>query len=279
MDEPRQVSREDAARWGMEAVTIAKRGWYDAPSGRRVELAEDVAEALRGTRSYSPRDGVGLYEGAAKSTRIEVKRESTLAAAQRLVREGYDVAALNFASARNPGGGFLSGARAQEESLCRASALYVCLEGQAMYEYHARHTDALYASWMIYSPEVPVFRSDDGPLLEEPWRCAFLTAAAPNAKVLFAKGRAREAEVREALFERAERVCALAAACGHNALVLGAWGCGAFGCDGDTVAEAFEAALEKSARGAFERVLFAILDTTPTSRFAGPFEARFGGRA
>ena len=50
----------------------------------------------------------------------------------------------------------LSGARAQEESLCRASALYLCLDGQPMYDWHATHRDPLYANWSLYSPDVPI---------------------------------------------------------------------------------------------------------------------------
>ena len=87
---------------------------------------------------------------------------TTLEVARGLADEGHRVAALNFASARNPGGGFLTGARAQEESLARASGLYAMLLDDPMYDHHRSRKDPLYTAWVIYSPDVPVFRLDEG---------------------------------------------------------------------------------------------------------------------
>jgi uncharacterized protein (TIGR02452 family) len=270
MDDPHSISRASAARLGVEAVAIAKQGRYTAPTGTRVEIGALVSAAVEGTRSFPPdapvpRPGPGRHE-----TRIEVRRESTLSAASRLLAEGHDVVALNFASARHPGGGFLSGARAQEESLCRSSALYACLEGNPMYEWHARRPDPLYGSWVVHSPKVPVFRDDEGLLLKVPWCCSFITSPAPMAKELKRQAPERLAEIEPALAERIARVLAVAA--GHDAVVLGAWGCGAFGCDPVMVAGLFAKALSGPFRDVFARVLFAILDTTPERRFVGPFE-------
>src|SRR5205823_13858109 len=118
---------------------------------------------------------------AGRETRFEATNETTLAAARRLAAEGHRVVALNFASARHPGGGFLGGARAQEESLCRASGLFACIDGNEMYRHHAPMPGGMYTNYAIYSPGVPVFRTDDGGLLDEPHPCAFVTAPAGNA--------------------------------------------------------------------------------------------------
>lgn len=275
MKDPREIGRDVAAKQGAEAVAISERGWYVAPSGATVQIGEAVARARAGTRSHPPDVAIARPRPGSRAGRVSVVHESTLAAARRLHAAGLVPIALNFASARHPGGGFLSGARAQEESLCRASALYVCLRGQPMYGYHGQLHDALYTSWVIYSPEVPVFRGDDGALLAAPWPCSFVTAPAPNAKALRERAPQRLGEVGPALGERIERVLAVAAAAGHPSVVLGAWGCGAFGGDAEDVARRFAEALAGPFRGVFEAVVFAVLDSSPERRFIGPFERRF----
>ena len=60
-----------------------------------------------------------------------------------------------------------------------------------------------------------------------------------------------------------------------STFILGAWGCGAFGYDASIVAQLFGEALERDYRGVFERVVFAVLDSTPETRFIGPFRERF----
>ena len=98
----------------------------------------------------------------------EVSAETTGAAALRLRGEGGErVLALNFASAKNAGGGFINGAKAQEEDLARASALYPCLIGQrGYYEANRRCGSMIYTDHLIYSPDVPFFRDDGWALLE-----------------------------------------------------------------------------------------------------------------
>jgi len=88
---------------------------------------------------------------------------------------------LNFASATHPGGGFLSGARAQEEYLARSSGLYACIRDNPMYAFHRSRSDPHYTNYAVYSPEVPVFRSDDGSLLDEPYTVGIITSPAVNA--------------------------------------------------------------------------------------------------
>jgi uncharacterized protein (TIGR02452 family) len=181
---------------------------------------------------------------------------------------------LNFASAKNPGGGFQSGARAQEESLARASGLYATLAGDRMYDHHRSRHDPMYTSWVIYSPDVPVFRLDDGELLDEPYLCSFLTSPAVNVGALHNRDR-RCDEIHRVMQERVERVLGVAAMHGHEVLVLGAWGCGVFKNNPRQIAELFRIALTGRFRGAFTQVVFAVLDSSFDQQFIGPFFEAF----
>src|SRR5262249_27222823 len=178
-----------------------------------------------------------------------------------------------FASARHPGGGFLGGARAQEESLCRASGLYPCINRNPMYAHHANLPGGFYTNYAIYSPGVPVIKDDEGELLDEPYLCAFVTAPAVKGGAL--RGDEHRL-VRDEMRERVNKVLAIMAGHGHDAAVLGAWGCGVFKNDPELIADQFAKALRGRFAGAFAKVVFAVLDSSEEKYFIGPFEQRFG---
>jgi uncharacterized protein (TIGR02452 family) len=269
------MKRSHRAGVAEETLAILRSGQYTNPSGRVVNLGKLLRQAKDGTCSYPPEADLRVPAFPDRSTRIEVVNASTLDAARGLADKGHRVAALNFASAKNPGGGFLNGAQAQEESLARASGLYAMLLDDPMYDHHRSQSDPVYTTWVIYSPDVPVFRTEEGRLLDEPYFCSFLTSPAVNAGALRHRDR-RGDEIRRVMQERVERVLAVAALHGHEVLVLGAWGCGVFRNDPGQVAELFRDALAGRFRGAFTRVVFAVLDPSDEGRSVGPFEQVFG---
>ena len=76
------------------------------------------------------------------------------------------------------------------------------------------------------------------------------------------------------LQQRIGRVLSIARAFRYDVLVLGAWGCGAFGNDPRRMA-GFRQALEIDHAGAFAEVVFAIADWSSERRFLGPFRDVF----
>jgi len=254
-------------------VAIADSGRYLNAGGDEVIIGEAVRAAIAGTRHYVPEDVLTLDGSGAGGSAIEVTRESTLQAASRL---GPGAACLVFASAKNPGGGFLGGAQAQEESIARSSALYPCLlAAPEFYAFHHAQRDLRYSDRVIYSPGVPVFRDDKGDLLDQPYTTSFLTAAAPNLGAIMRNQPEHAADVPAVLGQRARRILEVAAAHGHRTVVLGAWGCGVFRNDAVTVANAFAEALQAADR--FDRVVFAIRDGLAGTPVYGAFVQRFGG--
>lgn len=277
------MSMRDVAQ---RTLTILREGGYQSPSGTHVELADEIAAAIAGTRLYTPGQLARLLDAPAsapaggQAIRYEVTSELTQEAARRMtLDEGCDdVLLLNFASAKNPGGGFLTGAKAQEEDLARASALHPCLLAAPAYYERNRACDHLvYTDHMIASPRVPFFRVEAKSLLERPFVATVITAPAPNALAL---ERAWPDELAGLDYEavlrrRAGMVLALAEALGSRQLVLGAWGCGVFRNDPELVADAFGRWLEHPRfAGAFDRVVFAIWGRVEANRSA--FERRFG---
>jgi uncharacterized protein (TIGR02452 family) len=268
---------------GKETVEIVKRGAYRAPSGAEVSIAEAVERAVSGTILYRPKDLERLMADrphGAGEPRIEVTPETTACAARRLVQdEGVQgVVALNFASARNPGGGFLGGAKAQEEDIARRSALYECLLTQrAYYDANRAERSLLYTDHIIHSPEIPFFRDQRLDLIETPFCASIITAPAPNAGAMLPREPDALPRIESTLEARAAKVLAVAADRGHRTLILGAWGCGAFRNDPRVMADIWARWLLHSAfGGAFDRVVFAIYRRGGRDHSHSAFADRFG---
>ncbi|CAB9516082.1 Uncharacterized protein conserved in bacteria (DUF2263) [Seminavis robusta] len=266
------IPRRDARQLGVTAVKAVNAGFYVLPDGSEVMWKDFVDNARKEKVSIKPNDPLPDYfPDQSTKTLVQVTNQTTMQAALQMVQKGEKPLALNFANGYSVGGGFLGGSRAQEECLCRSSALYVTLKGDDMYKHHQRQPGPkVSSSWAILSPNVPVFRTDAGKELSEPWLLSIVTCAAPQAHK--AKN-AKEAE--KLLKQRIRRVLEIAAAYGYTSLVLGAWGCGAFGCDPVRTARDFRESLENEFAGVFTNIVFAITDWSEERMFLGPFRDAF----
>lgn len=272
------MNRADRAQIAQETLAILKQGGYTSPSGQSVDLTRTIQHCLDSTVYFGPDtfDKTSIDSGSARvDSGITVANETTLAGAFRLASSGkYNrIGVLNFASAKRPGGGFLNGSAAQEESLARSSALYASLQQHpAFYSEHRRMKNNGYSDRMIHSPGCPIFRNDDGVLLDSAYVVDFITCAAPNAGAM---GKSRRSQLPAILHRRVGKILALGAFKGCDALLLGAWGCGVFRNDPVLVAATFGEYLMNGGpyAGQFEHVRFSVLDDTVKQSNFAPFAA------
>ena len=154
------MKRSTRMELAKQTVQIVERGSYTSASGRVVPIAEAVRACLDATRFFPPealervRHEVLARPAEGLATTFEVANETTLSGITRVLSDARGpVAALSFASAKNPGGGFLNGSQAQEESLARSSALHASLlRAWEFYERHRASPSLLYSDAMILSP-------------------------------------------------------------------------------------------------------------------------------
>ena len=186
------------------------------------------------------------------------------------------VLVLNFANPVNIGGGVRRGSRAQEEELCRKSSLLISLEsGPALkyYEYNRSLNTFMGSDGVIISPQVEIIRDEGNEFLDDTVVVAVMTCAAP--KINFGLEGMSEEEYEDMFLQRIEGMLSVAASLGYRDLVLGAFGCGAFGNDAKVVSDLFRRALDEFNPTVFRRVDFAVLDRTDSKYNIKEFARNF----
>ena len=257
-----------------ETIKITADGFYEL-DGKRIELPHNDYSAVE---VITPENGAELVKNIVipdgGMCSITVTTEDSFTAASRF--EAPYV--MNFANAHNPGGGFRLGANAQEEALCRCSTLYASINSEKakeMYHYNNTHISSVESDYMLYSPDVCVFRDHHCELLEKPFMAAVITVPAANRRgaALFASNK----KIEEAMTGRIRILLAAAAKHDHKNIVLGAWGCGAFGNKPAEVSGYFRKVLIDEDYGRlFENVCFAIYGSENSKNYMA-FEEAFEG--
>ena len=239
-------------------------------------LIHAVRESIKNTTFYSAENYPPLPERRFKSTAISVVRRRTFDAAISMQRKYLElrIAAHNFASATNPGGGAKYGSRAQEEALCRCSTLYPVLNTEEnwkrYYNVNRAQRNPLHDDTCIYTPEIIICKSDiDRParLPRERWDLVdVVTVAAPNLRERPDNAANPESAepvqiTDEELFalheKRLRHMFTVVAHHGAEIFVTGAFGCGAFKNNPEVVAEAYKKILPEF-DGYFKEIVFAI---------------------
>ena len=269
-----------------ETMKICREGGYRAPSGAWINLPP-TGDVLKASVFYQNPPGVDSIAPAESSVCDAVNRDC-IKAARQLVEEGYRPIMLNMANRHTPGGGVLDGCRAQEESLFRQSNLCVSLY-QYSTDYAALlglpHGNGHYPmdrnTGGIYSGRVTFFRTggrEGDALVEKPFECAVVSVAAINRPELTGDGQLADWAV-TATKSKIRTMLRIGLLHGHDAIVLGAFGCGAFHNPPEHMARLFREVLEETEFARKYRVVrFAVIeDHNSKNRNFAAFDREFNG--
>lgn len=197
---------------------------------------------------------------------------------QAITRSDKTYGVLNFASAYHPGGGFLNGALAQEESLCFGSNLYLTQIRfqKAFYEYHQSIKSKCYSDRMIYSKDVVYIRDERYACLPEPKLADIITSPAVNLGVALSRGEDEETCYR-IMKTRMRKILMLFHEKGNTHIILGAFGCGVFRNDPKRIAQIWkELLIDEDMKSGFHEILFAVYDKSKTQNNIQAFTSVFG---
>ena len=242
-------------------------------------LINAVQMASKATKLYKSNEYPAINKHKEPAHTATLTKHKTFEAAMKIhtTHPDWKIAVLNFASATNPGGGVTKGSKAQEESLCRCSTLYPVLSQDWLWRaYYKKNRDAhdnLHTDDCIYSPKIVICKTDeDYPVRMKEVDWVFvdvISCAAPNLRPKpnnpynsdFGKAVVISSEELYRLHvQRAKHIMHVAASNGGNgadALVLGAFGCGAFMNDPEVVARAYREVLKEYGQY-FKLVEFAV---------------------
>ena len=255
-----------------ETVDINSKRFYEV-DGVRKELPEDLADV----KVITPEEGEHLMLRPDITGDTMCRFSVAAADSFEVARKYANSCVLNFANAHKAGGGFMAGAKAQEEALCRTSTLYASISSETakeMYKYNNTHLSSVESDYMLYSPNVYVFRDEKCNLLPDIVKVSVITVPAPNryGAAMFASGK----KIEETFIRRIRILLLVMAENGVRVPVLGAWGCGAFGNKPDEVSGYFRRVLVDEGYGKmFDEVCFAIYgseDGENISAFRKTFE-------
>ncbi len=240
-------------------------------------LSDSIEKSIEGTKLYIPEDYPEINKSFSENNcKITITKERTFEASKKLhaLYPECRIGVLNFASATRAGGGVTRGSSAQEESLCRCSTLYPCLNTKELsykfYQMHKNKKDLRYTDTCIYTPEIVVIKSDTAfpeTVPQKEWfKVDVLTCAAPNLRLkpynrmnpgCAEPIRISDKELLEIHKKRGLHILNIAVSNNIDVLVLGAFGCGAFQNNPNVVANAYREIIPEYKKY-FREIRFAV---------------------
>ena len=283
--------KELRAKEFRNTVEIVNQGHYATGNGKEFVFPSDD-DMKRNTAFYEHEIHLPEHPHNDEATIVEVQNIDSLYAGVQLKEQGYNTAVLNMASRRNPGGGVTKGAGAQEETLFRRTNLFRSLYQFAPYagkygitpSCHQYPLDRNFGG--VYTPEAICFREREQngyALMDSPVTLSFITVAGMNQPDMTPNGMIADHHV-EGIKNKIRTIFRIGLTHGHDALVLGALGCGAFRNPPRHVARLFHEVMdEPEFKNKYAKIVFAILDDhnahqkhNPEGNFR-PFAEEFDG--
>ena len=266
-------------------IEIVNQGYYTTEDGKRVTFPT-ITRMEHETKFYKNEFRVDNIPTNEEETKIIVRNVDCLEEGVRLCREGYNPAILNMASRRHPGGGVMLGAGAQEESLFRRTNLFRSL--YQFTEYFINHV--WYKKYItpvstgecypldrnfggIYTPGALLFREDEQhgyKLMESPECLSFISVAGMNRPKIKDATHIAD-DLIEGTKNKMRTILRIGLRHGHDSLVLGALGCGAYRNPPSHIAKLFHEVFEEPEfKNKYRLISFAILDDHNTHQAQNP---------
>lgn len=216
-----------------------------------ISLAHSVKTSVDNQQIHYDATVIDYPHSRHKNGKITVTSRKTMEAAA--AHKGMHVAVLNFASPFSPGGGVHIATLTQEECLCRETTLWPCISVErCIDDFYGRHEQSA-SNWlgnadMIYTPDVKVFKSPHKipELMDESdwYDIDVITMSAPIFSWAKTGGKISDDKMIDVFVHRFEKIVQKAADENVDVLILGAFGCGAFGNDPAIVAAAAARVME-----------------------------------
>lgn len=261
-------------------VSLVKKGGYTM-DGRDYKFAEEDAQRMiQGTCFYDSPLDASSRPSSDYETVFTVENADCLTVAKGLKDRGYNIAVLNMASRQNPGGGVLNGAGAQEENLFRRTNLFLSMFQFARYanqyglDMHRKQYPLDRNFGGIYTSDATVFRGEEKkgyPLLgDDSFRVSFIAVSGINRPALKDATHLADNMV-DGTKNKMRTILRIGLLHGHDSLVLGAMGCGAFCNPPSHIARLFHDVFEEPEfKNKYRLVCFAILDDHNAHRSHNP---------
>lgn len=277
--------KELRAQENRSTIEIVNQGYYTTEDGKRVTFPT-ITRMEHETKFYKNEFRVDNIPTNEEETKIIVRNVDCLEEGVRLCREGYNPAILNMASRRHPGGGVMLGAGAQEESLFRRTNLFRSL--YQFTEYFINHV--WYKKYItpvstgecypldrnfggIYTPGALLFREDEqhGYKLMESPECLFFISVAGMNRPKIKDATHIADDLIEGTKNKMRTILRIGLRHGHDSLVLGALGCGAYRNPPSHIAKLFHEVFEEPEfKNKYRLISFAILDDHNTHQAQNP---------